>query len=240
MSRPFLSSISSRRKAFSLLELLIVIVIIAQLAAILFPVFSRVRENARRSSCQSNMRQIGLGLMQYVQDYDDMLPLVGQNASSGHLNIFNPYDSNANATRIFKMEQSSLAPYVRDARIFICPSDTAGEPRKLTYAVNPCITNMVSVNDTICGRSMAYFEETSKWISLTEEAYRDTGTTDDGVLDFQYWGTNRFSPRHAEGGNNVFLDGHVKWLRPQATHAAGYLVGGKYATSSNSTTGCPT
>src|SRR3982750_26327 len=66
---------STRRRAFTLIELLVVIAIIAILAAILFPVFARARENARRSSCQSNLKQIGIGLMQYVQDYDERMPL---------------------------------------------------------------------------------------------------------------------------------------------------------------------
>jgi len=58
-------------KAFILIELLVVIAIIAILAAILFPVFARARENARRSSCQSNLKQLGLGFAQYTQDYDE-------------------------------------------------------------------------------------------------------------------------------------------------------------------------
>lgn len=62
------------RTAFTLIELLVVISIIAVLAAILFPVFARARENARRASCMSNLKQIGLGFMMYTQDYDEMMP----------------------------------------------------------------------------------------------------------------------------------------------------------------------
>src|SRR6187455_2045598 len=66
---------AARNNGFTLLELLVVIAIIALLAAILFPVFARARENARRASCQSNLKQMGLATMQYVQDYDERYPL---------------------------------------------------------------------------------------------------------------------------------------------------------------------
>src|SRR5688500_20208201 len=66
--------IARKHRGFTLIELLVVIAIIALLAAILFPVFARARENARRTSCQSNLKQIGLGIVQYYQDYDECLP----------------------------------------------------------------------------------------------------------------------------------------------------------------------
>jgi prepilin-type N-terminal cleavage/methylation domain-containing protein len=88
-------------KGFTLIELLVVIAIIAILAAILFPVFARARENARRSSCQSNLKQIGLGFMQYSQDYDGSIPgSVVNNISWSTL----------------------MDPYIKSAQIFVCPS----------------------------------------------------------------------------------------------------------------------
>src|SRR5450631_1096445 len=62
-------------KGFTLIELLVVIAIIAILAAILFPVFAKVREKARQINCVSNMKQMGMGVLQYVQDYDETYPM---------------------------------------------------------------------------------------------------------------------------------------------------------------------
>jgi prepilin-type N-terminal cleavage/methylation domain-containing protein/prepilin-type processing-associated H-X9-DG protein len=97
----------SRRGAFTLIEILVVIAIIALLAAILFPVFSRVRENARRASCQSNLKQLGLAVLQYAQDYDEhyVPPLI---TFSGICN--------ANAFEL-------LNPYTKSQQILVCPSD---------------------------------------------------------------------------------------------------------------------
>ncbi|MDH7571512.1 MAG: prepilin-type N-terminal cleavage/methylation domain-containing protein, partial [Armatimonadota bacterium] len=63
-----------KKRGFTLIELLVVIAIIAILAAILFPVFARARENARKSTCLNNMKQVGAGLLMYAQDYDEVLP----------------------------------------------------------------------------------------------------------------------------------------------------------------------
>ena len=104
---------SLRRSAFTLVELLVVIAIIGILAAILFPVFARARENARRSSCQSNLKQIGLGLLQYLQDYDETMPRSYFGTASG-----------ADKTTQTKTKwMDAIYPYVKSEQLFVCPSE---------------------------------------------------------------------------------------------------------------------
>ena len=98
---------------FTLLELLVVVAIIAILAAILFPVFSRARENARRSSCQSNLKQIGMTLLQYSQDYDEIIV--------GH--YFKGFEGDDHPGAYRWMD--AIYPYVKSQAVFDCPSDTS-------------------------------------------------------------------------------------------------------------------
>ncbi|RYF37138.1 MAG: DUF1559 domain-containing protein, partial [Cytophagaceae bacterium] len=109
---PLLRS-SHHKSAFTLIELLVVIAIIAILAAILFPVFARARENARRSSCQSNLKQIGLGIMQYTQDYDEKFPLLRNNGAP-----------NATGGDGYGGTWIAIQPYMKSDQIFQCPSET--------------------------------------------------------------------------------------------------------------------
>ncbi len=111
------------RNGFTLIELLVVIAIIAILAAILFPVFQNVRENARRAACQSNLKQLGLALTQYAQDSDEQLPM-GVSAGRGNLGRGDGW-----AGRIY--------PFVRSAGVFACPDDTASPITNGTARLSP-------------------------------------------------------------------------------------------------------
>lgn len=104
----------AKRLGFTLIELLVVIAIIAILAAILFPVFQKVRENARKVSCQSNLKQIGLAIIQYTQDNEEILP----NSWSG----VDPGPSRPDGSRFKWMDQ--VYPYVKSTGVFHCPDDS--------------------------------------------------------------------------------------------------------------------
>jgi len=100
---------NTRRTGFTLIELLVVIAIIAILAAILFPVFAQAREKARQTSCLSNLKQIGLGFMQYVQDNDETYPLVDYNAT-----VFGSQPVMLNG----------LDPYIKSHAVWFCPDNS--------------------------------------------------------------------------------------------------------------------
>jgi len=218
---------AANRSGFTLIELLVVIAIIAILAAILFPVFARARENARRAACQSNMKQVGLGFLQYTQDYDERLPLVADGPAGGGKDaVWNPYDSFSPPTK-FAMASGSLQPYLKSAQIWVCPSDTNGAQTGDSYAANGC-----AFGDQVVGRrpgkSLAAFEETSRWMLLAEEAQDGanaaTTSTDDGY--YSLVAKNGFSTRHLDGSNVGFIDGHVKFYRPEKILSDGLPVGG--------------
>ena len=128
----------SIRKAFTLIELLVVIAIIAILAAILFPVFGRARENARRASCQSNLKQIGLGFAQYTQDYDEKFPVrVPVNGSDSIPCFENPSGADCgNVNQAIRTEaahrfwMAQIYPYVKSVQIYVCPSASSTHPSR--------------------------------------------------------------------------------------------------------------
>ena len=172
-------------RGFTLIELLVVIAIIAILASILFPVFARARENARRSSCQSNLKNVGLGFQQYLQDYDELYP---RNDSSAGLG----------------WASHQLQPYIKSTQVFTCPSDSAvnaSTGQSYSYAYN---TNLGGQNQSsllATALTVVNFE-----VSAPASTAQTTANT---------WsqGTTDAAQRHLEGANFGFTDGHVKWYK---------------------------
>ena len=124
------------KKGFTLIELLVVIAIISILAAILFPVFARARENARRTSCLSNIKQMSLALIQYTQDYDERLPNV-QIVVSASMPA-SEYPDGVWASGYWYWPQI-LYPYHKSMQVFRCPSGaevSATRPTSGHYGAN--------------------------------------------------------------------------------------------------------
>lgn len=210
----------SFNRAFTLIEILVVIAIIAVIAAILFPVFSRARENARRASCQSNLKQIALGIKMYSQDYDNVYPQQLYAGSAAH----------GWADAIF--------PYTRSVQIQQCPSESkAGQSTPMPAQIG---YTDYAYNANLSGKNESDFTAASvtilncEGISFSSDQPKD-GDNDiaSSVGDCDGDSTRAgavpgiylliqtgqiFYPdvsRHFGGGNYSFVDGHVKWLKPQ-------------------------
>ena len=198
----------SRRKGFTLIELLVVIAIIAILAAILFPVFARARENARRTSCASNLKQIGLGFLQYTQDYDERLPRI-------------PADTGQLATPSWDIQ---LYPYMKSTQILACPSDSVSPTIDMTGqgydGYSGSLRRSYAMAEYIGepdGVSLAAIPVVSKTFLTVEKNMGRYGTTsaDQWNNDYATWFGNNIAKngsewRHLDTTNFLFADGHVK------------------------------
>ena len=111
------------KKGFTLIELLVVIAIIAILAAILFPVFQKVRENARRTACLSNLKQIGLAVVQYQQDTDERSPGGRSGAGTG------------------EGWAGEIYLYIKSTQAFKCPDDSGADLNSASYGMNSNTTS---------------------------------------------------------------------------------------------------
>lgn len=232
---------SCPQKGFTLIELLVVIAIMAILAAILFPVFARARENARRASCMSNLKQIGLGVMMYTQDYDEEYPPVeindGPNQPDG-------YQWSGTSTLWFW--QQVIYPYTRSDTIYVCPSApsiptrtsggvTRPTPISDNYGANMLILRELTAS-TISPLALAAMNAPSKTYMVMDFGYeridvpRITNTASGwgwlpGSGDFGATGYYADNPpsdwhkgRHFDGISIAFADGHVKWLKSSAVY----------------------
>ena len=239
------------KKGFTLIELLVVIAIIAILAAILFPVFGRARENARRSSCQSNLKQIGLGIAQYTQDYDEKLPSqsYGCPTSGG--------DGNGQPQCPRWMDVTY--PYVKNEQVYVCPSTSLNNLYKEwsagrstygtnaqywlgTYIWNVTYWGVAAPNrGMISSPTLAEISSPSTTFNVLERitdpssnaevAWQNIGSTNAaGFVNnaAQPPSLSNVGLRHLDTTNVLYADGHVKALNMGSLNqrnAGGYLSG---------------
>ena len=198
------------RKGFTLIELLVVIAIIAILAAILFPVFAKAREKARQASCLSNVKQLGLGIMSYAQDYDEKLP-----------------------PRYYRLDPAVaggpnwcdhlVQPYIKNTQVIMCPSTSAR-----SYGYNQQYINMVSMGSIVAPAETVMLAEVKKSNDISGGLNWDLSVFPPSTFgnppavpandedDKPVAGDGVYNPRargvHNGGGNVGFCDGHAKWM----------------------------
>jgi prepilin-type N-terminal cleavage/methylation domain-containing protein/prepilin-type processing-associated H-X9-DG protein len=192
------------KRGFTLIELLVVIAIIAILAAILFPVFARARENARRASCQSNLKQIGLGMVMYIQDFDERYPMADWTTSP----------------TVDGAWPVLLQPYLKSTQIFKCPSDSRDVG--CSYVLNnyfvawpeasvssPSTTLLITEGDLGEGGGRSMTDAATDYgLNQDYTLYDQTGRLNDPTKNL---------PRHLETSNILWADGHVKVSLPLYT-----------------------
>ena len=202
-----------KRTGFTLIELLVVIAIIVVLAAIIFPVFSRAREAARKAHCTANLRQFGSAFAIYLQDYDGVYP------SAGAVTWWDPTGwviCPQVGVMAVDVTLGSLYPYVRNPQVYICPSGRNGRfLDDLSYAMS----EMVSLRPEA---QIEYPADT--YLLLDEDMYQ----INDGYFAYDPadpWGVyvDWMTDRHNGGGNFLHCDGHVKLLRPSQAKREGFL-----------------
>jgi prepilin-type N-terminal cleavage/methylation domain-containing protein len=209
------------KRAFTLIELLVVIAIIAILAAILFPVFARAREQARKGSCTSNMKQITLGMLMYAQDYDEKYPAgrpdcVHGGCPYGNFQCWNQ-GQGIDDFHMQAMWYAALCqPYIKNTAIFHCPSAQEGlwkdwfsggqSPALLRTLGFKGIDYEWKLSNALaarCGYGMPAYNQPVQQMMIIENW--QTGAPHDGL---NYWTGDKRS------ANVVgFCDGHVKFMQ---------------------------
>jgi prepilin-type N-terminal cleavage/methylation domain-containing protein/prepilin-type processing-associated H-X9-DG protein len=217
-----------KKNAFTLVELLVVIAIIALLAAIIFPVFARMREDGRATSCLSNLRQLGMASLMYAQDNDESFAL---NRLPDENHVLKP--CNASVIDFSGLEGSkytwkrAILPYVKNRQVFRCPSNSyaekpgdesnpgwpATEKLPISYAYNGSYFHEQAVCKSgevqFRSRRLAEIREPSKLILHLESRFEYSDLGNWGIVFVPEGGKSGAVQSHNGACNFVFADGHA-------------------------------
>ena len=236
------TSLQRRNSGFTLIELLVVIAIIAILAAILFPVFAQAREKARAISCTSNLKQISLAMVMYIQDYDELYVDAGINPFFTHIDPIDGYDNGANITSdapykgcmgwpcILPTGEATFAarlmPYIKSYDVWKCPSannsainegdgwGTSNPAQDVKHPGQKPISYWYNVSFERV--SEAAIDSPAERVFLTENGrVRSAYDLNTGLSPINARAAkwnDEYRP-HTAGVNLAFSDSHVKWFR---------------------------
>ena len=231
-----------KRSGFTLIELLVVIAIIAILAAILFPVFGRAREQARKTVCCSNLKQIGLAVMMYAQDYDETMPPYSQGWGFRGSLGYGGGDGPRWADVIY--------PYVKNRAVFDCPSGSTqrmaifpgGYYFDITkYSYGYSSPSSQGAEFGAAGRALSEFTDPSGTIVIAEDGRQDSGADAESIgrqipnaMDTVETLCSRVNGMRHTGAadtdyaahaiNVNYADGHAKFVRVKDTFMAQWSI----------------
>jgi len=239
---------TGRNYGFTLIELLVVIAIIAILAAILFPVFAKVREKARQTSCLSNEKQLGLAFAQYEEDFDETTPPDSWNNPNGWAGAINSY---VKSTGVYKCPDDSTSPVTVGGVTAVPVSYAmninlngnvngqnggfwAGDTLSMlnapasTVLLSEAIGAVVVVSQVDEGTKNLSASPVGGWQSPTDDGYWCSGKWGGGCATYAT-GTPLGgravggTPQHTTGSNYLAADGHAKYLQPSQV-SSGYTA----------------